>query len=382
MLGGWGTFWLIHSGQKQTPAPNQGRIASGPWGVLETKKITIERPDEFITVNRNLEGTNQWFFAGYTADQLSALFKQPDLNTAQQEVLLDSKQWLVSSNGIYVTPGPETILSLSSAARERIYTILSSNPVNYYQRFPFLIPAGETEIWFEKNGLSPATDNLIRGLLYRRGNALCFADVVEALSRISSDEEKVRLEKTFSRQTTALAFLRVEEGQDVEPLVRYWGKFGQAKDIRPLLESLARAPGGGSVDIAHLLPSFARERLYTYPFPSEDPVEKAQDCFWSSLNFFSSEPEARFTHFEEVKRTIQTDYYPIQNDPTFGDVVWFVDAKGNAIHSAVYIAQQFFFTKNGSNFNEPWVLMDLDDLLTTYAIHAPLHMVAYRLRRQ
>ena len=61
-------------------------------------------------------------------------------------------------------------------------------------------------------------------------------------------------------------------------------------------------------------------------------------------------------------------------------MIWFVDSKGIAVHSAVYVAGDFFFTKNGSNFNEPWILMNLDDLLTEYAIHSPLHMVAYRLK--
>ena len=242
-------------------------MASGPWGTLQVTKIAIERPDEFITVNRSLVGTNQWCFEIYTTNQLRDFFSQNDLSAKQQRVLLDSSQWQVSSNSISLTPGYDTILSLSPAARQRIYSVLSANPLNYYQRYPFLIRAEEAEEWFEKNGLSPATDKLIRGLLYRRGDALCFSDMVEALSRIPSMKEKRRVAKMFSRETTLLVKLRVEEGTDVEPLVRYWGKMGQAKDIRPLLESLARTPGGASLDISHLLTPFARYRFFfTLPF--------------------------------------------------------------------------------------------------------------------
>jgi hypothetical protein len=206
--------------------------------------------------------------------------------------------------------------------------------------------------------------------------------MVEALSRIPSPDEKRLVVKMFSRETTLLVKLRVEEGTDVEPLVNYWGKFGHSKDIRPLLESLSRTTGGATIDIIHLLTPFARDRLYTYPFPSEIAVEKRRDCFWSAMNFFNSTPDDRFTRFDEVKQTLQKDYYPVQGDPTFGDVIWFIDSKGTAIHSAIFIAQDFLFTKNGANANEPWILMDLDDLLAVYAVNAPLRMVAYRLKRE
>lgn len=375
-------LWLARESQSHGFTPPSARLSSTPWGKLEVTKIAIERPDEFITVNRYLAGTNRWFFEEFTGDQLRKFFNEGDLDRGQQADLLDSTRWQIRSNGIIVTPNPETVLSLPASSRARIYNVLSSYSANYYQRFPFVIRADEVEEWFDKNGLSPSTDKLIRGFLYRRGDALCFADMIEIMSRLSSTEEKRLVAKMFSRETTLLVKLRVDEGTDVEPLVNYWGKQGQAKDLRPLLESLARTPGGAMLDLVHLLTPFARERLYTYPFPSENPNEKARDCFWSAMNFFNVNPDDRFTKFEEVKRTIYTDYYPVEGDPTFGDVIWFIDTKGIAIHSAVYIAQNFLFTKNGANPNEPWILMDLDDLLAVYAINAPLHMTAYRLKRQ
>jgi len=366
----------------QPAAATQNQLAAGPWGTLQVTKIAIERPDEFISVGRFRASTNRWFFEKFTPDQLRDLFNQNSLSAEQQNSLSDTNSWQISSNGIYVTPGDDIILGLSPIVRENIYRVLSSSPANYYQRYPFIIRADQADEWFDKNGLAPATDQLIRGLLYRRGDALCFADMMEALSRIPSLEEKRLVAKMFSRETTLLVKLRVEEEKDVEPLVKYWGKLGQAKDIRPLLESLARTPGGATLDIVHLLTPFARNRLYTYPFPSENAIENGHDCFWSSMNFFNTEPDDRFTRFDEVKRTLQTDYYPVPGDPTFGDIIWFVDSNGTAIHSAVYIAQDFLFTKNGANSNEPWILMELDDLLTVYAIHAPLRTVAYRLKRE
>jgi hypothetical protein len=43
-------------------------------------------------------------------------------------------------------------------------------------------------------------------------------------------------------------------------------------------------------------------------------------------------------------------------------VIWFVDSKGIAVHSA-YVAGDFLH-QEWPNFNEPWILMNLDDLLT------------------
>ncbi len=374
--------WLDHAPAAPPAALQQNQLASGPWGTLQVTKIAIERPDEFISVGRFRTSTNRWFFENLEPNHLRDFFSENGLTAEQQSSLSDTNRWQITADGIYVTPGEDIILGLSPVARENIYRVLSSSPANYYQRFPFIIRADEADEWFDKNGLAPATDKLIRSLLYRRGDALCFADMMETLARIPSVEEKRLIAKMFSRETTLLVKLRVEEEEDVEPLVKYWGKLGQAKDIRPLLESLARTPGGATLDIVHLLTPFARNRLYTYPFPSENPIENGRDCFWSSMNFFNAESDDRFTRFDEVKRVLQTDYYPVPGDPTFGDIIWFVDSKGMAIHSAVYIAQDFLFTKNGANSNEPWILMNLDDLLTVYAIHAPLRTVAYRLKRE
>jgi hypothetical protein len=87
--------------------------------------------------------------------------------------------------------------------------------------------------------------------------------------------------------------VKLEEGTDVEPLVRYWAN-GTGKGY-----SAARIPGPNArwrkPDISHLLTPFARYRLYTYPF-SENPLENGHDCFWSSMNFFNAEPDDRFTH--------------------------------------------------------------------------------------
>jgi hypothetical protein len=61
-----------------------------------------------------------------------------------------------------------------------------------------------------------------------------------------------------------------------------------------------------------------------------------------------------------------------------GDVVWFSDARGNTVHIAVYVAANYLFTKNGSDYSKPWLLMELKELLANYTTGKPLSVTFYR----
>lgn len=389
LLAGRGLGWWLD----QKPPPEPGavagqrtlragrRMAVGPWGTLELLRIEIERPEEFMSSRPPPVEPSRWFFAGFNANQLRQLFDAPDLTVTQRRTLLDTSHWDVQPNGIYVTPGSGTVLGLSSDARQRLYGILATNTENFFQQWAFKLPRDSVDEWLNASGLAPSTVQLIRRLLYPRGDAVCFSDISEVMAAIPTDDEKLHLVKLLSRHSTVLARLRLQEGEDIEPLVRYWGKEGGAKDIRPLLASLARIPGGASVDITHLLPPFARMRLYTYPYPSEDPAKQHGDCAWTAMNFFNPEPDNRFYDFAATRRTIDSDYFPVQGDPSFGDVVWFSDANGTPLHFAVYIADDILFTKNGVNFNEPWILAEMKDLQADYASAQPMRIEVFRRKR-
>jgi hypothetical protein len=62
----------------------------------------------------------------------------------------------------------------------------------------------------------------------------------------------------------------------------------------------------------------------------------------------------------------------------YGDLIFLTNENGQIIHSAVYIAADLVFTKNGNNFKEPWVLMRMKDLLQTYLVTDPARAVAFR----
>ncbi|MEW6306583.1 MAG: hypothetical protein AB1705_24215 [Verrucomicrobiota bacterium] len=349
------------------------------WGNLSYTRITIERPDAFISTDLLAYEETRWFFGSQSRAQVVHILRDAPFTTAQRLTLLDPSRWEVTSNGVFVTPGMEVIFGMSREARQRVYPTLAAYPENLIHHHPFHFRADGLEEWFDQSGLSERTEQLVKGLLYQRGNTLCFSDLWEVATQIPETHEKMRLLKTLGRHSTLLVKLRVKPDSDIEALTRYWGKSGRAKDIRPLLASLTQVPGGTTVDICHLLPPFARKRLYTYP--TDIPDAPRRDCHWTAMNFFNDLPDDRFLDFAEVTKAIQQDYYPVQDEMTLGDVIFFVKPEEGIVHAAVYIAEDMVFTKNGAHPMQPWTIMPIEDVRAAYPSDQPLEQAAFRLKR-
>jgi hypothetical protein len=64
----------------------------------------------------------------------------------------------------------------------------------------------------------------------------------------------------------------------------------------------------------------------------------------------------------------------------FGDILFFTTAAGQAIHSCVYLADDFVFTKNGANVISPWLIMKLSDVIDRYSVREEPTIQIYRPR--
>ena len=199
------------------------------------------------------------------------------------------------------------------------------------------------------------------------------------LGGLHSDAERFELVKALSRQAGLLVRVRIRPDTDIDRLLGYWGRGIQVKDTRPLLESIQRLPEGGNVSIIYLLPQFARQRLYTFP-QTPKPGDPPIDCHWSTMNFFNDPPDQRFTDPSYTVQFLRDRFYSVSKPTLYGDVVLVLDKEGNAIHSAVYLADDIVFTKNGNNYTQPWTLMRLKDLLASYSADGPPPMAFYRNR--
>ena len=351
----------------------------GPWGELEFARINIEPPDEFLPpTDRQLEPT-RWFFEGQDAAQVKALLGGCELSPAQRTALANPAAWQVESDGVTLTPGADVILELAPQARLEIYRVLARSGRNEFHHWPYTYRSSGLLDWFGRSGLSATTLQWLNQLVYQRGDALCFSDLPEVHARITDNAERHRLIKTLFRSSALLMKLRIRPDTDNSTLLGYWGRGGRAKDFRPLLDSLTQVEGSIALDIAHLLPPFARKRLNTFPSPPASPDQPTADCFWTSMNFFNDPPDDRY-HDEKVWSRELEEKYAIAELPAFGDLVFLLQPDGTPVHAAVYIADNVLFTKNGGHLRQPWLLMKLEDMLARYPVEQGVRVVCFRLK--
>ena len=367
-----GTPPLESDGTRQVPA------STGTWGDLRIVNIVTEPPEESLV--GQLEFTKPtWVFKGYSAADFDRLLRSAGLSAEQKSELEKAAVWSAPGTGCTVLPRDEFVLGLSPESRAVLYNALSVFPENLYQNEPFRFKSDMAAQWFAESDVPEATIALVRRLTYTRGSAILFSDPHLVVPKLGSDLERAKLVKALSRQATLMVKLHVTPDADIASLVSYWATRNDlAKDVKPLLESVARIPGGYNIDITHFLPRFARKRIYTYPRTDGDSGEMVYDCHWNSMNFWNDPPDNRFADKAYVIHTLETDYESILDGFTFGDIILFMKSDTEAIHSAVYIADNIVFTKNGPSHHSPWILMKMDALVSHYETNVDLKIRGYR----
>jgi hypothetical protein len=397
LLAPWGLFalWLVRDRRepsiavpapKAPPPPVAGSVASdvtrcapGPWGRLEYYSTHVEPPDEFIQSDYPVRTTRPWIFPGYTEARLAALWQAAGLDAATIAKLGDPRQRETRPNAIVLRPARDLVIGLAPAARATIYAALAAFPENPAHDNPSRIRAEAAPAWLADSGLPPEAIALTQRLLYPRGVALCLSDEDLVVPTLATSEQRAKYIKTLSRKTGLVLQLVVEHGADVEPLVQYWGRGRRSKDLRPLLQSVARRPQGGTLDAVHLLPSFARTLVFTYPTPPRRAADEHRDCHWTSFNFFNETADDRFLELDHVRERLLADYYAVSGPPAFGDIIMLLRAgTGEAVHSCVYLADNLVFTKNGPAVSVPWLVAQLDTVL---AFYSPANGPALETRR-
>jgi hypothetical protein len=347
-----------------------------PWGELMISSIELEPPEEYLGFELAKEWTPAWIFEGKSADEARAVMVESGLTPEQLQLAVGAGITEVSG-GVSLTPPDDLILSLAPEVRSRLYIALSRGTANQFIRFPFRFTEESFNLAFADARVDEATVARTRKLLYPRGDALCFSDYEWMLRQIPSEAERLRWIKVMSRQTAVLTRLRIRPETDIDKILGYWGRGIQVKDVRPLLESLKRRADGGNVSLLYLLPPFARQRLYTFPYDSltGDPV---MDCHWSTMNFFNDPPDDRFSNPAFTAEHIRNNLYGIAKPTLYGDIILFLDDRNQAVHSAVYLAEDIVFTKNGNNAAQPWMAMRLQDLIAKYEPDRPSRVAVYR----
>ncbi len=361
----------IHTASAAAPAEpekkdsaNSSYLNPGPWGTVECLPFSLEIPEEYLSVRLDEKSDARWFFKGYKQDALTQFFASVVLAQGEREQLAKAK-WEETANGIYVSSPASVRFSLSPEARRQIYSVLAQSPENIWQREEAsTIPSDKLDAYLADSGLTKQDAATVKKLCWRRGRLMLFSDMPALLESLPTPKEKLAVEQALSRRPTMLLKLHITPQSNEDELMSYWGRGGTRKDLRPLLDGMSKLPEGAVVDVMHLLPPVPTARVYTYAFPS---FNQPENCHWTSFNFFNDPPEGDYANPNVVRQKLASDYYPVFTDPRYGDLVFLMKPSGEIIHSAVFIADNVVYSKNGGHFSAPWLLMKLPDLLDSYA---------------
>jgi len=336
-----------------------------PCGMIEALEIPLPYPEGVLPDGSERLQMPKWSFPGFTPGRLVHFLSSCDLRPQQRRILLSPKYCSVSSNGCVIAPPATLVWSLNSRARQQIYSALGRNQNNYAQRFPLRFSPNGFEERLNESGLSGRDLCKVRRLAYTNSGTICFTDL-EAVRNVLAPDRFDDLIEAFYAVPAFTLRLQVTPDSDIDALIKYWGKGGREKLIRPLLKALARVPEGAGINVSYLMPPFPRVRLYTFPDCWNDPTASRQDCLFTALNFFNTTPDTNFLDAAYCQKTLDEEYVSVAEEPVYGDLIVLLNATGQAIHTSVYIADDFVFTKNGVNHTQPWVLMRMADMMAIY----------------
>jgi hypothetical protein len=311
-----------------------------------------------------------WRFPGTSPETLESVLRAAGLPPADAQRLRSTARFDPLVKGLVVAPDLDLVRRLTPDVRGRIYSLLAKSAHNVDQAHSFRYAASAPDAWLGLSPIAPATRAIVDPLIYRHGSYLHFADFDLVRREITDPNEQRKLAKALLRNATVKVELSVGDASEAGALAEYWGRGGRRTDIRPLLESIGGASAGGSIDIVHLLPAFARDHLYRYPKIAPGDLDRPviANCLWSSLNFFNAAADDRFLDVSYALERLKQDYFIIEDGFELGDIVAWLDADGDLYHVAVYLADGLLFTKNGTSPVAPWAIMPIDRLTHYYQV--------------
>ena len=370
---------IVSEAQAKTGAVQD---SPGPWGLLRSSYVYIAAPDSLLELFPVPSAVTRWTFVGMSRADVAALLDQPDVPASLRAEAADAAKLTKVGDDVQFTPSAAALLALPPQARARIYQVLARWEVNEFHHDPYFVPEADVDRWIGGTGLRPDMVDAVKRTAYPRGKSLCFSDLPLLVSLSQSHAESRATLKALSRTRTALLSLRLDSSSNVARIREYWSSGNaNAKDFLPLLESAAANPAIEQIDIVHILPPYARKLCYTYPHPTLAVGGRYPDCHWTSLNFFNYRPEERLFDTAGAGMYVRERCDPGLPPYQFGDILFFTDAQGHAVHSCVYLADEFVFTKNGANVISPWLIMKLSEVVDRYGVREQPTVQIYRRRQ-
>lgn len=340
----------------------------GPWGRLQCYYFYLEAPDNVVSRTPTPDTQTRWRIPEAEFSAFQNLISLAELSDELVSALFNPRD-VIRRNGIAnLFPSPRLIESLTQRDRKQIYETLARHPLNEYHEYPIFFPGGSVQAWAKDSGLRQELVAAIELLSYRRGDALAFSDIPFLLGLAESNSEALFIKKKLTRTRTIIARMEVNENSPVQEMLDYWstGLNLRRKELEPLFQATSATPGIGHIDLLHILPALPRKLLYSYPGDEFTTHIRFPDCHWTTLNFFNFTAQDYYLDSHLASSAVIEDFQQVPPPYRFGDVLMFINAKGNAFHSCIYIADDLVYTKNGANPLVPWTLVELKDMHSMY----------------
>src|SRR5438874_3108374 len=214
-----------------------------PLGRMEAIPFPLAHPNGIFPDEEDRLRQPEWIFQHFSESDLQRFLEGCALDAEEQRLVLDRRNWQISSNGCVIRPSEQLVWKLNAAGRQQIYNLLARDAGNYSQRFPFRFPLDGFETKFKESGLASVRLEKLKTLTYTNGGTLCFADMAAARGYLDSGEFN-RFAETLCSVPAYLLRLHLDPECNLDEVIRYWGRGGREKLIAPLLSSMARVPGG------------------------------------------------------------------------------------------------------------------------------------------
>ncbi len=357
------------------------RGESGPWGSLEFRATYLEAPEELSRLLPLPSQQVEWLFRDVEGEQVDIWLTQCGFPLELYPRMIE-QEWIYGrGEDVVIYPPKELVLEMAPETRRRLYSLLGQWKENYFYYKPVVIQDVNLSRWFQGSGLSASLLQRIAQLMYTEGDTMLFSDVALLLNYVQHGEEERKLAKALTRCRNLEVRLRLGDESDMESMQRYWSAHGWNHAVEPVLEALMRSVSEQEqvLDVIHLLPQFARNRVGRYPTIEDGLSGRLPDGFWSALNFFKTISVDLYRDSVGLDGYLRSKYQQVDGPFQLGDVLLLVDAEDReAYHACNYVAADIVFTKNHADALTPWTLMTIDDLMDHHQRGKPSFISAWR----
>jgi hypothetical protein len=339
----------------------------GPWGEIYSTSFTIAAPEELLPIRKLEESGTIWFFPHSHFSEVERLLESIGLPTSLRAELMEPGVLSQTPAGMEMRPAAKTLVALPAGHRKKLYQALLQHPENRGQ-----ITFIHKDTLGDRFGGTPSGEHtlmLFKQLCCEHGDYLVFSGLSVVLAQLPTYEEKRDFMRGLTSQRTLTLRVHIKPGADSTALANYWGRGIKSTDVRTIFESIAASPTGGTRGLINVLPPLPSSQMFVYPLP-DNPLNgpvPVRDCHWTSFNFFNDVADQQMSDPDYFMEKLKEDYTPAAGDPRYGDIAFFSKPSGGVVHSAVYLADDIFYTKNGATFTYPWMLETMSDLLKQYS---------------